>query len=430
MNQNHEKLKALVYNGARDKKLAITDNVLDRISFELSVIEKQGFTDYFILYSRIIEVCNEINLLRSFGRGSASNSIVNYCLDVTKINPIEENLIFERFIHPKQISLPDVDIDIPKGTLEKVINLLVNKYPEYQTYYISYKPKEENDYSDISFNDDIFKEHPSGIIISSKNIPNQVFSFNNKKYCLILDYPKDPICEFKFDFIELEYLKRLQLIVNEIGESFHPYNLPLNDKNVFELFEMGDIDNIFQFNSYQHRQIFSEIKPNSIHDLSIINAICRPYLIEYIPTVISNKFNTEKIFKYTDCRVSEILKETYGLLIYFETFLRISNEIAGISFADTEVWRRRILNDKSNNELINFNSMFANGCRENSCLLESEINQLTNMFSKMLGIAFQKSHSLSYSIIGYWGAYYKTYFRKQFDKAFSIESNFQQFELH
>ena len=115
MKDNHEQLKKLVYKGARDKKLVITDIVLDRISYELSIIEKQGFTDYFILYSRIIEICNKLNLIRSFGRGCSANSIINYCLDVTKINPIDENLIFERFISPQQKQLPDIDIDIPNG---------------------------------------------------------------------------------------------------------------------------------------------------------------------------------------------------------------------------------------------------------------------------------------------------------------------------
>ena len=113
MKDNHEKLKKLVYKGARDKKLVITDIVLDRISYELSIIEKQDFTDHFILYSRIIEICNKLNLIRSFGRGCSANSIINYCLDVTKINPIDENLIFERFISPQQKQLPDIDIDIP-----------------------------------------------------------------------------------------------------------------------------------------------------------------------------------------------------------------------------------------------------------------------------------------------------------------------------
>ncbi|MCB0513734.1 MAG: hypothetical protein KDC60_04825, partial [Bacteroidetes bacterium] len=108
MTEGHKQLKALVYKGAEDKKLDITDIVLDRISDELYVIEKQGFTEYFILYSRIIEICNELELLSSYGRGSAANSIVNYCLDITKINPIDENLIFERFIHPNQKQLPDI----------------------------------------------------------------------------------------------------------------------------------------------------------------------------------------------------------------------------------------------------------------------------------------------------------------------------------
>ena len=124
---NFEQLKKLVYNGARNKKLPLTDFVLDRLNYELSIIEKQNFCDYFITYSRIIEVCNELNFIRSYNRGSAANSMVSYCLDITKINPIEENLIFERFILPEQITMPDIDIDIPKGHQKNVIKKLKQK---------------------------------------------------------------------------------------------------------------------------------------------------------------------------------------------------------------------------------------------------------------------------------------------------------------
>ena len=124
---NYEHLKKLVFKGAENKKIAITDKVLERIRYELSVIEEKDFTGYYILYSRIIEICNELNLLRSFGRGSALNSMVNFCLDITKINPIDENLIFEKFVSPHQKHLPDIDIDIPKGYQKIVIDLLKSK---------------------------------------------------------------------------------------------------------------------------------------------------------------------------------------------------------------------------------------------------------------------------------------------------------------
>lgn len=424
------KLKELVYKGASAKKLTITDTILDRISFELSVIEKQRFTDYFILYSRIIEICNELNLLRSFGRGSAANSIVNYCLDITKINPIDENLIFERFISTHQRLLPDIDIDIPKGQQKNVIKKLKHKHPEYNSYFIAFMPQSEADYENVVYNNTIYKKHPCGIVITPEKLTNYAFLYEEQEFYLSLDPSNDTIYNNKIDILELEYLNRLQLIIDEIGDEYHPYKLPLNDEKVFHFLASGDLENIFQFNTPSIKRILSEFKPNSIHDLSIVNAMFRPGLIDYIPIVIKNKFSNNEHFFQSDIRVAEILNETYGLLIYQETFLHLSKEIAGISYAEAEVWRRKIMRDKSGTEIIMFSSLFANGCREHSLLNEIKIASLINLVTGMIRLTFQKSHSLSYSIIGYWGAYYKTHFRTHFDSAFNKDIKFQPFELY
>lgn len=302
MKDNHEQLKKLVYKGARDKKLVITDIVLDRISYELSIIEKQGFTDHFILYSRIIEICNKLNLIRSFGRGCSANSIINYCLDVTKINPIDENLIFERFISPQQKQLPDIDIDIPNGQQKNVIEKLKQKYPQYNTYFIAFSPPSETDYEDIVYNNIIYKKHHCGIIITPQKLTSSTFLYKEQEFYLALDSANDQFYYDKIDIIELEYLNRLQTIVNEIGEEYHPYRLPLNDKQVFKFITSGDIENIFQFNSSSLKPIFSQFKPNSIHDLSIINAMFRPGFLNYIPIIIQKKHTIKERFCWSDCK--------------------------------------------------------------------------------------------------------------------------------
>lgn len=430
MFENHEQLKKLVYKGARDKKLDLSDIVLDRISHELSIIEALGFSEYFIIYSRIIEICNELNVLRSFGRGNAANSIVNYCLDITKINPIDENLIFERFIHPHQSKLPDIDIDIPLGYQKNVIQKLKQEYPEYNVYYIAYSPQMDNTFIDIVFNNITYKKHPCGIIITSDKLTASTFLYSEQEFYLVHDTQNDPIYENKFDILELGYLNRIQLIVDEIGEKHHPHNLPFNDKKVFDFFASGDLENIFQFNSPSMKNILAQFQPDSINDLSIINAMFRPGPLNYIQKVIRYKFNEEGYLKYNDSRVSEILKETYGLLIYQETFLHLSKEIAGIPFSKAEVWRKKIMRDKNNTESTPYLALFKNGCRENSCLSESEISSLTEVIAEMLPFCFPKAHAICYSLIGYWGAYYKTYFRSQFDNAFSKDVTFQPFELY
>lgn len=419
MAENHEQLKKLVYEGARDKKLLITDIVLDRISYELFIIEKQGFTNYFIIYSRIVEICNELNLLRTYGRATAANSIINYCLDITNINSIAENLIFERFISPQQKQFPVIDIDIPVGHQKNVLEKLKQKYPEYYTYFIAFLPKSKANYKDVVHNNIVYKKHPCGIIITPEKLINSTILYEGQEFYHAIDIANDPYYANKINILELEYLNRLQIIVNEIGEEYHPYRLPLNDKQVFNFFVSGDLENIFSFEKSLLKPILSKFKPNSIYDLSIIRTMDSPSLWQYIPIIIRNKFNFEERFCPSDIRVSKILKETYGFLIYQETFLHLSKEISGISFAEAALWLKKIMRDNNNTETVAFSSIFANGCREHSSLNEVDIASLTHMITEMSRLTFQKSHSLSYSIVGYWGAFYKVHFRTHFDKAFS-----------
>jgi DNA polymerase-3 subunit alpha len=418
-------LEKKVYQGAKQKKISITDAVLDQIKYELTIIKNQNFTDYFILYFRIIAICNELRIIRSYNRGSSANSLINFCLDITKINPLIENFVFERFILPNQSRLPDIDIDIPKGYKELLINKLNEKYPEYYTYYLALIPDDNNStYKDIFLNKNVYKTHPNGIIITTKKISNAIYSNINKKYNVFLDDLHDKKNYNKCDFIELNYLKIFEIIIKKIGDKFHPYNLPLNDKKVFNLFKTGDLNNIFQFNKNSTKEICKEIKPDSIYDLSLINAMYRPGLIQLFPKIIFNKFNDWE--KYSDLRLNSILNETYGCLIYQETFLQIVNTIAGITYSEAEIWRRKIKND----QVQNFEDKFYSGCRLNSSLKEAEIYSLLNLIKERREIFFQKAHSLSYSIIAYWAAYYKLYFNKEFDNAIRLNKDFEPFELY
>ena len=263
-----ELLGNLIYKGARDKKLVLTDIVSGRIGHELSIIESQGFTDHFILYSRIAEICNELNLIRSCGRGNSINSMVNYCLDITKINPVEENLLFEKFVRPEQKHLPDIDIDVPDGYQKNVIEKLKQKHPEYNIYPIAILIEKDSDK---------YRIHPCGIIVTQEKLTDSIFSHQGQECYRTSDFYNDMIFNNnKVDILGLSYLNRLQLIVNEIGEEYHPYKLLLNDKQVFDFFASGDLKNIFLFDSPNFNQILTQTKPNSICDLSNIDMMFRP----------------------------------------------------------------------------------------------------------------------------------------------------------
>jgi DNA polymerase III subunit alpha len=417
MTNKHQQLNELVFKGASEKNIELTETVLERLNYELSVIEKQDCADYFILFSRLIEICNDLKFIRTYGRGSAANSMVNYCLDITKINSVDQNLVFERFVLPEQKAWPDIDIDIPYGHQKHVMNMLKKKYPEYNTYFIA-MTAEIYGSKDVVNNDIVYKKHPCGFIITPENLSESTFLYKNEEYYLALDIEKDKYFKEKIDILPLPYLNQLQVTVNEIGADYHPYDLPLDDKEVFDFFTSGDLENIFQFSEPSLKQILTQFKPDSINDLSIIHAMYRPNLMDYIQKIIKNKFNKPKPFCSSDPRVSEILKETYGILIYEETYLQLAKQIAGLSYANAEIWRRKVLSNNSRKELAQFKTDFASGCQEHSSLNKSDITALTKMVTKMLPLLFLKSHSLSHSIVGYWGAYYKTHFRTHFDIAF------------
>ena len=175
-------LKNSVFVGAISKGLEMTDLVLDQLNYELSVIENLEIVEYFIIYSRIIEICNDEGLLRSYGRGSACSSLVNYCLDITKINPLEEGLIFERFLNPAISTMADIDIDVPLGSQKLIVEKLRSELSEYFIKFIAYHPSNQsNTYKHLLINDTEYKKHPCAVIISSDDLQFQKGNFENEK---------------------------------------------------------------------------------------------------------------------------------------------------------------------------------------------------------------------------------------------------------
>lgn len=414
-------LKDLIYKGAKDKGLSITDVVLDRINEELSVIKQTGSATYFILYARIVAVCNELNLLRTPGRGSAAGSLVNYCLDITKVNPIAEELIFERFLNPKLKQRPDIDIDIPVGSRKKVMSRLKQKHPEYHTYFIAFLPNRATHLESIPYNDCIYKKHPCGIVITEKKLTHSVFWYKEEAYYLTKDIRNDEVVKKKVDLVELSYLNRLQLIIDEIGKDHHPYKLPLDDPRTFELLSSGNLDNIFQFNYSTAEWILTDFRPESISDLSIINAMLRPRLWRYIEKITAHKFNDEERKNESDLYATKALKETYGFPVFQETFLHLFREFAGLNFAEADLWRRKITQNGKSEDITELSKIIAGNCAGKSGLSEGGITELNYFIKEFLPVSYLQANSICYSTVAYWSAFYKTHFRSQFNKAFEVD---------
>jgi DNA polymerase-3 subunit alpha len=425
MKDDAASLKSLVYNGAQLKRLEMNDVVLDRLNHELSIIEKLNLIDYFLTYSKIVEICNTQNILRSYGRGSACGSLVNYCLDITKIDPLKEGLIFERFLNPDLSKFADIDIDIPFGYQKLIIEKLKMELPDHFIYNLAFLPTAGGEaYEKVIIDEIFYKKHPCGIIISLNKIPLPIGEYNNTEYYYTNDYRNiTSLNNFKFDILELEYLNKLEQIVKLVGNEYHPYKLPSTDKKVFSFFKNGDRSNIFRFNTDYIGEILHDFEPTSINDLTIINSLNRPDSIENIPFLINNKQKGYFDHYQNDRRVDEILKETYGLLVFQETFMHLLYAIAGFSYTEADIYRRILskINDKEKNS--EFISKFKSGCKQNSSLNFKQICQLETMILEKIPMAFNKSHSMCYSTIAYWGAYYKVNFEKEFDYVFNKKAS-------
>ncbi len=423
MEAGTEELKTRVYQGATKKNLALDAVVLERIENELSIILETGFSDYFVLMARIVEVCNELQLLRSFGRGTSPNSLINYCLDITMINPIEYNLPFERFMLPYRELQPVNDIDIPKGSQYKVLNRLKEKYREYNTYSIAVESKNEDDLSELSKDGIPLKVLSFGFIITKDVLPSFRIAGSDRLYYLSVNPKTDIYVMNKINLVEQSYLNKLQSICESIGVWNHPYQIPLDDSMVLELFRKGNTQNIFCFDYENINDFLIKFKPESLLDLAIVHALFRPSLWNLKSELIHSKNKHDRTFGFDNSKINEILSESYGLLIFQETFMHIASEFGDITFTEAEIWRKGIYIDKSGFKMEEFLLEFSNSCRQKNTINDHDISVLTKLISNNLPNTFSKAHAISYASIAYWGAYYKTYYPGEFIEVFYSEED-------
>lgn len=413
-------LKKLVFNGASIKKLNLSDSILDRLNFELNVIENKGYCDYFIMYSKLVEVCNNLNLLRSPGRGTSLASLVNFCLDITNINPIDNQLIFERFIESDRTSLPDIDIDIPAGSFKKILSNFKEQNPEYFIYKIAFlsKQKANRGIQAISCNGETYNIHETGILILKSRLTVNILNVDEEEVYLTKNLYSNPLYEQKVDLVEQQYLQRLQMLVNNLPISKIPASIPLDDKKTYQNLSEGNNSNIFQLDAQFLKTYLENYKPGTISDLAALFAMYRPGLFEYLPILLRNKSNEIEKVKWSDERLNIILKETFGLPIYQESFIIILNEIADIKIEVATKWMKKLISNRTTLIEDEFKDYFKNECSLNCFLHDYEVEALCNLLLTFSKLLFQKSHSLSYATVAYWSAYYKTHYPSEFQDVF------------
>ena len=434
---------------------------MDRLNYELNIIIEMKFVSYFLVVYDYVLYAKKNNIMIGPGRGSAASSLVSYSLGITEVDPLKYDLLFERFLNPKRISLPDIDIDMEDIKREEIIKYVTNKYgsdnvglistystlgvkqvlidlgsvleiDEHQLKYLLrlINPKESltvnlNNISIIDYiktNKKIqklikialklenIKKYPSihaaGVVISNEKLNSLVPTYEvNNQNVIGVTYPYlEPIGLIKMDFLGLNNLAIIHDCLAIIENKINITQIPLDDNKTYELFSKGDTLGIFQFESEGIKNFVQKLKPNKLSDLYLALAMYRPGPIDNIDDLLKRRENN-KYIAYIDEKLKPILNDTYGIIIYQEQIMEIFRSLGNYSYSEADIVRKAI--SKKNMNVINMEkNKFITGCLNNGILEENAI-KIFDLIVKFADYGFNKAHSVAYSIISYELAYLK-----------------------
>ena len=445
----------------------------DRLNYELDIINEMGFCDYFLVVWDYVKYAKFNDILVGPGRGSAAGSLVSWCLGITDVDPIKYDLLFERFLNPERITMPDIDIDFDSDKRSLVTDYVMKKYGEKKAIGIitfntlgakqvvrdigrvlnislpiideiskSITTKELKDsyisgskfYRLINSNNEYIKlynaclkleglprhisVHAAGVVMSNVEIDNIIPLYKSPLGMYISGFSKDylePLGLLKMDFLGLDNLTLISNVIYEIrkneGINISFEKIPLDDKKTLKVFYDVDTDGIFQFESPGMKKFLSKLKVSSFDDIATALALYRPGPMDNIDLFIARREGKEKI-DYIHPNLEDILKPTYGIIIYQEQIMQIVRKMAGYSFGEADILRRA-MSKKKESIILEERPKFINGCIKNG-YDENIANKVYDLILKFANYGFNKSHSVSYAITAYKMAFIKTYFLKYF----------------
>ena len=413
-------LKYLAYEGVKKRYPDLTEDILERLNFELQFIEYINCSTYFLIVQDIIKAAREMGVYVGPGRGTVGGSIVAYCTGITNVDPIKHNLLFERFLYPERISIPDIDIDFDAEGLPNVFKYIIDKYGSANVAKIiceeTMPEKHLIGKTGVQMKSSIQNAmfHACGVVVAPndiiKLIPETIQKDSNF-WCT--EYAAEKAEDFgllKLDFIGLKALSILKdaltFIKEKHGIVLIPEDFPLNDHLTFQLFQNGLTDDIFQFESADIQKYLKELKPTKFTDLVAINALNREGSIEFIPYFIKLK-NKDAITYYGEW-MFEYLSETYGMTIYQEQMMLLSQKIAGFTKRESYVLRKAMA--KKQKEILNkMLPIFIENGKKNG-YEEGNLKKLWKEWEQFSAYAFNKSHATCYTYIAYQMAYLKAHF--------------------
>ena len=471
-------LKELCEEGLIRKFPEPSEEITDRLNYELSVIKETDFADYFLVVWDIFKFVNNKKILTTL-RGSATASLVLYCLDITKIDPVKNTLVFERFLNIERKEMPDIDIDfqddrrkevleyctekygydhiaqiiafskikakgslrdagrvmnLPLAFVDKVAKLVPNRDPLNPTSdmtlekALNLSPELRREYDS---NEDVrnlfegamkiegsvrnIQTHAAGVIISKdpldNSVPIQRPPVSDDDAPPLTQYEMFALADLgllKMDFLGLSNLtiidQTIKMIQKKTGEAIDLDTIPKDDSKTFELLSQGKTSGVFQLESSGMKRYIKELKPTSVNDVSAMIALYRPGPMEHISTFIDSKHGKIPI-KYPHPSLEDILKETYGIIVYQDQVLLIAQSIAGYSLGDADRFRKA-MGKKIPEVMLEEKDKFLQGTIDNG--FDKELGEkVFELIEPFAGYAFNKAHSVSYAMIGYWTAYFK-----------------------
>lgn len=423
-----EYLKDAVYKGALNKYGSLSKEINERIEYELSVIDKMGFNGYFIIVSDIVKYANENDILIGPGRGSASGSIVSYTLDITKVDPIKYGLIFERFLNSGRKSMPDIDIDFEPGRRDEVVQYLMQKYGrEYVSNIIVFSRLQEkqlqkdlervlgnnkemiaNALKKLEGNVRHSSIHPSGVVISKYPLIEEVPTYRDEKLNInVTQYQMEELEDLGLLKIDLLALKNLEVIKQTINSAnIKLSDISLDDKKTFETFNIGNTLGVFQSESAGMVDLITKFKVENFLDISAILALYRPGPLNSGMTYEAIRRKHSENIEYIFLELEEILKDTYGVIIYQEQIMKIASIIAGYTLLEADDLRKAISKKKA--EILSLHRDQFISRAINKGYDEQKVTKLYSMIESFGGYGFNKSHTIPYSMLCYYTAYLKT----------------------
>ena len=455
------------------------DKYWERLNSEIKIITEMGFPGYFLIVADFIKWSKKNNIPVGPGRGSGAGSLVAWALTITDLDPIRFNLIFERFLNPERISLPDFDIDfcqerrdevisyvqerygedkvaqiitfgtlqsravlrdvgrvlgLPYGQVDRICKLIPNNPANPTSLGEAIKgdarirdESEQNPEVEKMLNIGLSLEglyrncstHAAGLVIGDNSLQGFIPLYRDPRSSMPVTQFKMKWAEasglVKFDFLGLKTLtvidKTIQLIEKKINKKISISEIPLDDRKTYDLLSSGNAIGIFQLESSGMRDVLRNMKPDCFEDIIALVALYRPGPMENIPKFISCKQGDEEP-DYMHPILEDILKETYGVIIYQEQVMQIAQVLANYSLGEADILRRA-MGKKIKSEMDDQKERFVSGAIENK-IEKEKANYIFDLVAKFAGYGFNKSHAAAYALIAYQTAYLKAHFPEYF----------------